>query len=373
MLVLVVCADEDTRKRVVQLAERLHYHSEALSSVGDVRAAHVARAAAMVVADDVGDGARPILAELAQLVGDRKRLPPVLMLVDGDSSGRGSALEAGADDAVSLPFDQAELEARLANQLSTSQRLDQLAAANERLREVERKKRDLAKLVVHDLRNPIAGIMGAAEILSAELKASVVDEDLKWQLLEQIGLLSGKALSHLANILDVEELEEGMLMANLEEVWVPRFIDDLLRPYRPNVTTRGLNLEVNVPAEERAHFDPSLVSRVLENLLDNGVRYARRQGRVAVRVRREHGELVIAVGNDGPPIPEPERTRIFDRYFRVEERRASARENRGLGLYFCRLAAEAHGGTITVGSDPDLPATFYLRLPQNAAAQRSAG
>ena len=65
-----------------------------------------------------------------------------------------------------------------------------------------------------------------------------------------------------------------------------------------------------------------------------------------------------------PAIPEKDREKIFDRYYQIEARRASARENRGLGLYFCRLAAEAHGGSIAVASEPALPTVFQLRLPQ---------
>jgi signal transduction histidine kinase len=73
--------------------------------------------------------------------------------------------------------------------------------------------------------------------------------------------------------------------------------------------------------------------------------------------------MLIRVGNDGPPVPVEQRAAIFDRYHRLEARRAGARANRGLGLYFCKLATEAHGGTILVEEIADLPACFTVRLP----------
>jgi signal transduction histidine kinase len=100
---------------------------------------------------------------------------------------------------------------------------------------------------------------------------------------------------------------------------------------------------------------------VLEHLVDNAVRYARRGGRVVLSARVDAGTLELAVGNDGPPVPEGEREAIFGRHYRAEQRRASA--HRGLGLYFCKLAVEVHGGTITVEERPGLGAVFVARIP----------
>ncbi len=107
---------------------------------------------------------------------------------------------------------------------------------------------------------------------------------------------------------------------------------------------------------------------MIENLLDNATRYAPRGGRCGIAAGR-HGEVVeIAIGNSGPPVPVADREQIFGRYFQVERRRASARANRGLGLYFCKLAVEAHGGTIHVEERGDLGAVFVVRLPGQPSA-----
>jgi signal transduction histidine kinase len=292
-------------------------------------------------------------------------LLPVILVGGLDSpSERVRGLSAGGDDFLGKPLDLRELEVRLTSQLERRAELKALARANRQLVALERKKRDLAALVVHDLRSPIAGIIGAAELLASEIHSQPLDREQALQLVAQVDQLGRKALMLVASMLDVEELEEGMLVARHEDVRVSEYLEELVRPYRTSVASRGLRLELDLAPGLAARFDRGLVGRVVENLLDNAVRYAARRGRVVIRARREGDRLAIAVGNDGPAVPAEERTRLFERYYRAEERRLSARENRGLGLYFCRLAAEAHGGSITVEAEPpELPCVFALRLP----------
>jgi signal transduction histidine kinase len=127
---------------------------------------------------------------------------------------------------------------------------------------------------------------------------------------------------------------------------------------------RQLAVESDVDPDMVVRLDRELFSRIIENLIDNAARYAPRGGRCAISVRRDEAGVEIAIGNNGPPVPESERERIFGRYFQVEARRAAARANRGLGLYFCKLAAEAHGGTIHVEQRGELGAVFVVRIPE---------
>lgn len=295
---------------------------------------------------------------------DDPLFPVIVVSGTTDPTARVRALTAGCDDFLAKPVDLQELVVRLRAQLARRAEVDALAQANRQLRELERRKRDLTALVVHDLRNPLAGVMGAAELLGQALRSDPPDLESAQQLTEQVELLAAKALGLVASMLDVEELEQGMLVARVEEVWLTEFLGGLMRPYLVHAGARGLAMSVEAPPGLRARFDPGLVSRVVENLLDNGVRYAARRGRVVLRARPHEDALWIEVGNDGPAVPAGERERIFERYFQIEARRVSARENRGLGLYFCRLAAEAHGGSIAVSSEPSLTCLFQLRLPQ---------
>ena len=133
---------------------------------------------------------------------------------------------------------------------------------------------------------------------------------------------------------------------------------------RAHYEVRGLQFEVTCDPELTVRLDPDLFWRIFENLLDNAARFAPRGGYVALSVARDDEGLEIAVGNNGPPVPEAERDAIFGRFYQVEARRAAARANRGLGLYFCKLAVEAHGGSIGVEQRGELGTVFVIRLPE---------
>src|SRR5205814_1518219 len=98
-----------------------------------------------------------------------------------------------------------------------------------------------------------------------------------------------------ASILDVEELEEGMLAARVEEESVPALFERLAITYRVHAETRGLRIERDAPAKLKARFDRGLIGRVVENLLDNGVRYAPRGGRVVMRATRDARDLLLQI------------------------------------------------------------------------------
>jgi signal transduction histidine kinase len=227
-------------------------------------------------------------------------------------------------------------------------------------RELREKKRVLAALVVHDLRSPLSAVQGYLALLRDELgeQPAVIR-----QYLDDAELLLSKALGLVATILDVDELEDGILRANKSQVRLVELIDRARAGNRAQFEVRQLRCDVEVDPDMRVPLDRDLFGRVIENLIDNATRYAPRGGRCLIGARADERGVEIAIGNNGPPVPEAERDLIFGRYYQVERRRAFARENRGLGLYFCKLAVEAHGGTIHVEQRGELGAVFVARLP----------
>jgi signal transduction histidine kinase len=235
-------------------------------------------------------------------------------------------------------------------------------------RELREKKRVLAALVVHDLRSPLSAIHGYLALLREELEEHPgATQPTALSYIDDAETLVGKALGLVATILDVDELEDGILKAVMAPVRIIELIERARAGNRAQFEVRDLRVDVDVDPDMVVRLDRDLFARVVENLIDNSARYAPRGGRVAIAVRRSIEDMPgveIAIGNSGPPVPETERERIFGRYFQVEARRAAARANRGLGLYFCKLAAEAHGGTIHVEQRGDLGAVFVVRIPE---------
>nr|HEX4317597.1 ATP-binding protein [Kofleriaceae bacterium] len=234
-------------------------------------------------------------------------------------------------------------------------------------KELRDKKRVLAALVVHDLRSPLTAVSGCLELLRSELGADATEPAVRAYLDDAQTLLQ-KALGLVSTILDVDELEDGILRAHAQPVRVIELVERARAGNRAHEEVRQLRVEVDVPDDLEANLDRDLCARVVENLFENGMRYAPRGGRCSISARRDGDWLELAVGNDGPPVPLAERETIFGRYYQVEARRAAARANRGLGLYFCKLAVDAHGGTIHVEERGALGAVFVVRLPMHPAA-----
>jgi signal transduction histidine kinase len=231
-------------------------------------------------------------------------------------------------------------------------------------KELREKKRVLAALVVHDLRSPLSAVQGYLSLLREELGADT--SQAARQYLDDADTLVGKALGLVATILDVDELEDGILHAIAQPTKLMELVERARLGNRAHFEVRQLRLDLDIEPDMTIRLDRDLFGRVLENLLDNATRYAPRGGRCAISAKREGGQVEIAIGNNGPPVPPQDRDAIFGRYFQVERRRASARQNRGLGLYFCKLAVEAHGGTIRVEERGDLGAVFVVTLPDQA-------
>jgi signal transduction histidine kinase len=233
-------------------------------------------------------------------------------------------------------------------------------------KELRDKKRVLAALVVHDLRSPLSAVQGCLQLLREELGVDATPQVM--QYVDDATVLLGKALGLVSTILDVDELEDGILHAVPQPVKLMELIERARAGNRAHFEVRQLQLDLDVEPEMIVRLDRELFGRVMENLLDNASRYAPRSGRCTISARREGATVEIAIGNNGPPVPVADREAIFGRYFQVERRRASARANRGLGLYFCKLAVEAHGGTIRVEERGDLGAVFVVTLPEPTIA-----
>jgi signal transduction histidine kinase len=287
--------------------------------------------------------------------------PGILITGEEDQDERVRGFKAGCDEYLSKPVRLYELRARLETLLARRNQHLELLRANEQLREMQERKKVLAALVVHDLRNPLSALQGNIELLREELPDAAGDVG---DMLEDCQTLAAKALSMVASILDVEELEEGLLSAVPHDCKLHELVAQVTRHHSATLKARELVLENQIARDLVARLDRDLFGRMLENLLDNSVRYATRKGRVVVSAEIVGDRLEIRVGNDGPPVPADERDKIFGRYYRIEARRSGARANRGLGLYFCKLVAEAHGGSLVVIELPDLPTCFVVRIPQ---------
>ena len=208
--------------------------------------------------------------------------------------------------------------------------------------ETERLRNALLSSVSHDLRTPLAAIIGAAG--SLDLYGDAMGPDDRHALLETVRDESERLDRHIQNLLDMTRLGHGTLALNREWIGVDELIGSAvgrLHRYRPDA-----NFAISVePGVGAVWVQPGLVEQALVNVIENAVSYSPPDQPVGVDARQVDGQLEIDVSDHGPGIPEDQRQRIFDMFYSVE-RGDRSHHGTGLGLAICRGMIDAHGGTV---------------------------
>ena len=225
---------------------------------------------------------------------------------------------------------------------------------------------DLTHTMVHDLRNPLTGISTAIKLLDRKL--SDVLTPAQHRLLEIADSSAQKMVDLVTAILDVSRLESGRMPINPVSLSLYELIVETMSMQMPLATAGNLHLEADVsPQLPAAWADAELVRRVLQNLVGNAIKFTPTGGRVLVSGREceeKPGEttatmLCVSVADTGHGISPELRGSLFQKFVVGEHRERGS----GLGLAFCKLAVEAHGGRIWVDSEPGEGSTFRFTLP----------
>jgi len=242
-------------------------------------------------------------------------------------------------------------------------RVQALRSEKARLEELLRLREELADMIVHDLRNPLGVIYSGLELLERTLagtKSEYVDS-----LIEMIDRSLGRMQGLVDALLDIARLEEGKVALQLASLDVAALIEDVIAEEHPLAENLGVALE-NATTESLPLVlaDRNALQRTLVNLLDNALKFTPKGGRVWVEAQ-SRGEMVqVEVVDTGPGIPREEQSRIFEKFTQVRGR-TGRRRGFGLGLTFCRMVVEAHGGRIWVEDGPqEKGSRFIFTMPQ---------
>ena len=228
--------------------------------------------------------------------------------------------------------------------------------------ELEEMRSDLTAMLFHDLQSPLGNVLSSLELLEMEL-SDRPDETIRTLL--DIAAKSSRGLQALIrSLLDINRLEAGQAITT--QVWVnlPGLISSVVPYVSASLERREIVLDIDIPAQTPSvYVDEDMIRRVLVNLLDNAVKYTPRGQTVHIRLLDvdEPGKLCIGVQDKGAGIPDPYKRTIFDKFRRVKEK--GGPKGLGLGLAFCRLAVEAHGGSIWVEDCDGGGSSFQFTLP----------
>ncbi len=309
--------------------------------------------------------------ELVTLLRRRKGFEdvPFLYLGPGTPELQTRVLEGGADAYITLPTRPELVKAYLGRLLERRRAEGAMRKAFEGARrfeqaykESERMKDDLIHMLVHDLKSPISSVMGLLEHSLEMLRGQGGDHDVE-ELLKMAQIESHHLLNLAANILDVRRMKEGHMPYQPEAI---ASLTELAKAALADVSggPRDRNFGFLVrPEAEHVFGDPKLLRRILANLMANAIKHTRRGGYIDFRAWSKDGNIVLSVRDDGEGIPESDQKRIFNA-FEQSRHTIHDRYDTGMGLTFCKLAVEKHGGRIWVESKVGRGSTFYFTLPE---------
>jgi signal transduction histidine kinase len=309
---------------------------------------------------------------LEQVMSDNDlRHTPVIMVSGFDEmAGIVRCIAMGAADYLHKPFDPELLRARIDNSLEKKRLLEQevslrqeLEANYRRLQELERLRDSLTHMVVHDLRQPLQSLIGGLQTMETLGDLS----DLHQEFL-QMSIQGGETLLAMINdLLDISKMEDGSLQLDRTALEAGPLVESAIRQVAQLAREKRVTLAADVtPDLPSFPGDEEKLRRTLVNLLGNAIKFTPQAGSVTVRVVPEPqaSGTLFRVIDTGEGIPSEAFGRIFEKFGQVEMRQGGRKMSTGLGLTFCKMAVEAHGGRIWVESEPGRGSAFYFTIPR---------
>ncbi|CAN5358587.1 hybrid sensor histidine kinase/response regulator [soil metagenome] len=277
-------------------------------------------------------------------------------------------IEIGAADYLSKPFDSTLLYARVGACLKDKRAHDrevalrqQIESNYERLQELEKMRDDLTAMIVHDLRTPLTSILSGLQT------AQMAGEMEEFQA-EMVGIAvegSETLLGMINDMLDVSKLEDGSMALDLTDLQTDAIAAQALKQVGGLAKTKEIRLVNSVPVPGTTfRGDEEKLRRTLVNLLGNALKFTPSEGTVELMATITDEEVRFAVRDTGEGIPEDAFGRIFEKFGQVESRKAGRKMSTGLGLTFCKMVVEAHGGRIWVESKLGEGSTFHVSVPR---------
>lgn len=299
------------------------------------------------------------------------RLLPIIMVTALNAlEDKVQALEIGADDFLSKPINKVELLAKVRATLRVKSLQDeverhkhQLEERNQELVRMQGFKESMTQMVVHDLKNPLAGIMGNIQLV--QLQRTQMTEARLSELLSRTQESSRQLMRMILNILDIGKLEEQKMPIHLE----PVSLHDVVQENVADLTS--LSARDRIRVENRVSKDLSmvladreLVGRIIANLLNNAFKHTPSGGQIVVEASQDGDDLVLTVEDTGEGIPEDLLPYIFEKFVAGDSMSGRRKMyDSGLGLTFCKLAVQSHRGRIWVKSQAGKGTTVFVALP----------
>ena len=291
------------------------------------------------------------------------RIPVIFVTALNDATDRVKAIEAGGDDFLTKPHNRQILGARVRSLLRLKFATDALEDSYRRLRELQKMRDDLMKMIVHDLKTPLTAVLGSLE-MALDGDFGVLADGLR-RVLGDAQTKSEELLVLIEDLLEVARIEDRAVELEPEPIAPEELFREIVAEWSVRFRQEDARVSTETAADAPVvQADRALLRRIFSNLIQNALTHTPHSAAIGISARRDaSGGVLFTVTDDGPGIPPEYHEVIFHKFERVKNPQLPRVRSSGLGLAFCKLAVEAHGGRIWVQSSEGRGSQFHFVLP----------
>ena len=302
-----------------------------------------------------------------------ERIPVIFVTALNDTTDRVKAIEAGGDDFLTKPHNRQILSARVRSLLRLKFATDALDDSYRKLRELEKVRDDLMKMIVHDLKTPLTSVLASLE-MALDGDFGEVSE-MQRRVLGDAEAKAEDLLGLIGDLLEVACIEEHAIDLDLAPIAPGAFVSEIVHEWEVRFQQEGARVFVDVAEDAPViQADKGLLKRVFANLIQNALTHTANGVEITIMAHRDTatGGILFTVSDNGPGIPPEYHELIFRKFERAKQPEVPRVRSSGLGLAFCKLAIEVHGGRIWVRSTEGSGSQFHIALPVHPPAQSLA-
>jgi two-component system, sensor histidine kinase and response regulator len=297
-------------------------------------------------------------------------MPVILLTALDDKKDVVRGLELGASDFVSKPVEVSELAARVRNHVRTKRMLEQNRKEFAALKEIDEIKDKFLQITAHDLKSPLGTISMGIQILE-DAVPQVVGVVPEYERIIQMMSYASNVMQTIVNdYLDLQALKTGRLELDVQTVPLNMHVTAVVDNLRHYAENKGITLQAELdPILPTCTGDPDRLAQVINNLVNNAIKFSPRGASVFVRTKGLDSKLRVEVKDSGPGIPPQEIPLLFEEFSRLSNRPTGGEKSSGVGLAISKSLIEAHHGQIGVETAVGQGSTFWVELPCQGKVQ----
>jgi len=239
----------------------------------------------------------------------------------------------------------------------------ELSRANEKLREVDEIKSHFISVAAHQLRTPLSGIKWTLNII---LNGGMgeLNNDQKTFLMKSYES-NNRMITLVNDMLNADRIQSGKMHYTFSHISIMDLISNVLFEISPEATKKSITIEFKKKIENLplVYVDPDTMRAVFQNLFENAIKYTRKSGKIIVDIQNKKDELEISIQDNGIGIPDDEKIKLFERFFRARNAMLQETDGSGLGLYITKSIIDKNGGKIWFESTEGVGTTFHFTVP----------